>query len=98
MTTVQDELAPAYIRNKLIVLSLDQTNTVVRAFQAAVINIDYSACYPSGVVLPLILEIQGPSPDSYQRRLFSHVAPGSVVLSAREGGRHNVTIREVAHN
>jgi hypothetical protein len=97
-TNTQDEIAPAYIRNKLITLALDESSTVVRAFQPAVLNIDYSACAPGGVMLPLLVEIQGPSPESYQRRVFAHVAPGSVVLSAREGGRHLITVSEVAHN
>lgn len=93
-----DELAPAEIRAKRIKLELDRSVSVVRAFASLVVNVDYAGTLPDGVMLPLILEVQGPSPESYQRHEFVRVQPSSVVVRPREGGVHMVTLREAAHN
>lgn len=98
MTSTQDEIAPGYIRNALIGITLDVTSLVVRAFQPAQLNVDYSKCLPAGIMLPLIFDVQGPNPESYQRREFLNVAPQSLIFVPREGGRHQVCLREAGHN
>jgi hypothetical protein len=93
-----DEIAPPEIRAKRIALTLDPSVSVVRAFEPIVVNVDYAKTLPDDVMLPLILEVQGPSTESYQRREFIRVKPGSFVVRPREGGVHMVTLREAAHN
>jgi hypothetical protein len=98
MTSTQDEISPGYIRNKRVTISLDETSLIVRAYEPALILIDYSECDPDGIMLPLVFDVQGPSPESYQRREFLNVAPLSISFTPREGGRHQVRIAEVGHN
>lgn len=93
-----DEIAPRYIREKRIAVTVPSGAPAARAFQSFVLDVDYSRALPEGIALPLLLEIQGPSPQSYQRREFLRVAPQSIVFTPREGGMHLVTLREVAHN
>jgi hypothetical protein len=94
---VLDEIAPTYLREQRLDLGLVQESNT-RAFAPVVIEVQYTRTAPEGVMLPLVLEVQGPSPQSYQRRIFSHAAPASIAFTPREGGRHSVILREVAHN
>lgn len=93
-----DDLSPPYVRERRIVMTLGVGSSSPAANQSMVIDVDYSKTLPEGLILPLILEVQGPSQASYQRRVFSRAQPRSIVITPREGGRHNVTLREVAHN
>lgn len=99
---VLEELAPTYLREPRLDLSLtlldDRTRQTPRAFQPVLVEVGYTRAEPEGVMLPLVLEVQGPSPESYQRRVFAHAAPASLTFTPREGGRHSVILREVAHN
>lgn len=93
-----DEIAPGYIGEDRIDLSLDPSIATASAFVPVLVNVDYARCRPESVMLPLIFEAQGPSPESYVRRVFSRLPPSSLVFTPREGGPHLVTLREVAHN
>jgi len=93
-----EELTPRTMREDRIDLSLDASVTVQRAFSSLLVNVSYARCAPEGVILPLILEVQGPSAESYQRREFYRHAPQSLVFTPVEGGPHLVTLREAAHN
>lgn len=96
--SIAEEISPSYIREKRLDLTLDPSITVVRAFQSVLINVSYTRTLPGGVMLPLVLEIQGSSPESYQRREYTRTAPNSIIFTPREGGPHKVVLREVAHN
>lgn len=93
-----DELSPPYIREKRIDLSLGADSELPAAMRSVLLDVNYDRTFPEGVVLPLLLEIQGPSPASYQRRVFRRVAPQSILFTPREGGPHAVILREVCHN
>ncbi len=93
-----DEIAPAYIGEDRIDLSLDPSIVTPSAFVPVLVNVSYARCAPEGVLLPLVFEAQGPSPESFVRRVFRRAAPNSVLFTPREGGPHLVTVREVAHN
>lgn len=93
-----EEISPSYVREKRIDLTLDETTVKVRAFQQALLNVAYDRALPEGVMLPLVLEIQGSSPQSYQRREYTQVPPTAIIFTPREGGPHLVVLREVAHN
>jgi len=97
MATI-DDIAPSYVREKRIDLTLDAGQLTVRAFQPVLVNVGYDRCKPEGVMMPLVLEVQGPSPQSYQRREYTKALPVSFIFTPREGGPHLVTLREVAHN
>lgn len=97
MSELLESIAPSYVRERRLHLAL-APDTVPAANQSLVLSVDYNKALPEGVVLPLVLEVQGPSPASYQRREFVRTRPLSIVLTPREGGAHLVTLREVAHN
>lgn len=94
----QDEVSPSYLREDRIDLTLDASNADPAAFQSLLINVSYTRALPQGVMLPLILEVIGPSSTSYQRREFTRSAPNTLIITPREGGAHRVILREVAHN
>lgn len=95
---ILDELAPDYIRERRIDLSTDDQSPPPRAFAPVLVTVSYTRCKPEGVMLPLVLEVQGSSSASYQRREFTGTAPDSVSFTPIEGGDHLVVLREVAHN
>lgn len=96
--TTLDEISPRYVREKRLDLKLDASQLTVRAFQPVLVNVGYARAKPEGVMMPLVLEVQGPSPLSYQRREYTKALPVSFIFTPREGGPHLVTLREVAHN
>lgn len=93
-----EEISPATMGEDKILLSLDPTILKPRALAPVLINVDYSACDPDGVVLPLELIVQAPSPVNIQRRLFTRIAPTSLSFIPKEGGTHGVMLRELGHN
>lgn len=93
-----EEISPATIGEDLIALSLDPSNLAPRALQPVIIDVDYSACAPDGVILPLELIIQTPTAANNQRRLYVRNAPSAVSFIPKEGGIHGVVLREVGHN
>ncbi len=98
MTLPIDEIAPSYVKEKRFDLTLADDTGLPKANQSIVINVAYDRALPEGVVMPLILEVQGPSESSYQRREFLRTAPSSIVVIPREGGLFRVILREFAHN
>jgi hypothetical protein len=97
-TAVLDEISPSYIREPRIDVTLSPDTPKPQAFVPVLMLVSFERCKPEGVMLPLIFEVQGPSPSSYQRREFVHSPPDSLVFKPIEGGVHTVTLREVAHN
>jgi hypothetical protein len=93
-----EEISPATMGEDKIALSLDPTTLAPRALSPVLINVDYSACDPDGIILPLELIIQAPSAANVQRRRFTRVAPTSISFIPKEAGLHGVLLREVGHN
>jgi hypothetical protein len=93
-----DEISPETMGEDRILLSLDRTSLTPRAFQAVLINVDYSACAPEGVVLPLELLIQTPSISNIRRHIIRKIAPRTLSFIPKEGGLHGVLLRELGHN
>ncbi len=93
-----DELAPKYVRAKRIGLSLDPSVKLARANEPILLLVDYAKTLPDDVMLPLILEVQAPHASGYQKRTFGRHKPETIIFTPHEGGRHNVTLREAAHN
>ena len=93
-----DELAPRTVREKKLDISTDPNAEAPRANQAIRLTVSYARTAPDGVSLPLIMQVQGPSPASVRRRVFSRVRPAALIFTPREGGRHLVSLREAGHN
>jgi|WetSurMetagenome_2_1015567.scaffolds.fasta_scaffold527307_1 hypothetical protein len=91
-----DEICPSYYGEDRLSLSLVTTGKL-QAFSPVLVSVDYSSASPEGVSLPLEMIVQGPSPQSYIRRVFSS-APTSIAFTPKEGGSHLVMLREYAHN
>ncbi len=96
--SLEDDIAPEYVKARRLRLQLDPNTGTPRARQSIVIFVDYEDTLPEGIVLPLILEVQGPSTASYQRKEFLRTNPASLVVTPKEGGDHTVILREAAHN
>src|SRR5262245_47749433 len=94
-----DELSPRNIRSKKLDITVDPNDEAAHAFRAVTVQVSYARTLPESVMLPLIFEVQGPSAQSYQRREFTRgKPPTSIIWIPREGGRHDVILREAAHN
>lgn len=93
-----EELAPETIGEDLITLTLNQLTLAPRAFSPVIVDVDYARTLPDGVVLPLELVIQAPSPSGYIRRIIRRLAPADITFTPREGGTHLVMLRELWHN
>lgn len=98
MANTQDELCPDYVGEKRIVLNLDDALATVRARDTVFVNVDYSACDPEGVALPLVMTITTERGSSFERRVFRRVAPSQIGFVPREGGTFTVRLGEFAHN
>jgi hypothetical protein len=93
-----DELSPETIGEDKITLALDPATPNPRAFAPVLVSVDYGACAPDGVVLPMELLIQSPSAGNVIRKVFRRTAPLSLAFTPREGGLHGVLLRELGHN
>mgnify|MGYP001560409073 CR=1 FL=1 len=63
------------------------------------IDVDYSACDPAGVVLPLEATVtQESGATTFQRQAFDNLAPAQLAFVPREGGQMLVRLAEKHHN
>lgn len=97
MSQSLEEICPSYVGEDRLVLSL-LTEGTIRAFSQARIGVSYAATAPEGTMLPLEMIIQGPSQQSYVRRVYSRTRPTTLLVTPREGGPHLVLLREFGHN
>ena len=96
---VVDEVSPVTYGEDRIVLTLSEQTPEPQAFNAVVVDVDYSAGLPEGVTLPLELTIVGPSgSETYQRRVFRRLLPDTLAFIPREGGEHLIRLAEQFHN
>jgi hypothetical protein len=96
---VVDEVSPVTYGQDRILLTLNQETPLVRAFGACLINVDYAATLPAGVVLPLVFTVTSSAgAATYQRKVFRRLAPSVLSFIPREGGPHLVRLAEAHHN
>lgn len=96
---LHDEICPGYVGTELITLTLAEPEVVPQAFQFVLVNVDYSAADEvGGIVLPLELMVTAPALTNFDRTYFDLLQPSQIAFQPVEGGRHLVTLREVAHN
>lgn len=100
MSDAEEALSPYYIGEKRIGLSVsaEYAATDLQAHSSVTIDVDASECDPDGLVLPLVLTVCGPSPQSYTRKVYDRTVPSKVIFRPIEGGSHLVTLSEYAHN
>lgn len=97
MTAIVELIEPSYVGEDRIRLTLDDTSETVKAFDSVLINVDYAATLPEGVVPPLVMTVAAPTQGNFQERIFRRV-PKTLTFRPREGGEHLVTLRECWHN
>ena len=107
MTQLIDELSPAFVGAKLLVLTRANPDEVLRAFTAILVDVDYSATDANGgIMMPLEFIVDGPSPTSLKRDIFGlerggisrRVPPSQISFIPQEGGHFHMMIREIGHN
>jgi hypothetical protein len=95
---VVDEVSPAEYGEDRIALSLGPLQTP-RQFEPVTIAVDFSACDPEGVVLPLEMTVTSQSgAATFQRQVFERISPSELAFIPREGGPHLVRLFERFHN
>lgn len=92
------ELAPSYIQEQRITLRLSTATPKPRAFQLVVVEVDYSAALPEGVVLPLLFAVTGPTHSNRTESVLRRVAPLSLTFRPIEAGSHLIWLGELHHN
>jgi hypothetical protein len=107
VTSLLDEISPEFIRSEVFTLTLSEPLVAAKAFTAVLIDVNYDGADEfGGVMNPLELTIDSPSPDLFVRDIFGDVAggisqrepPSQVAFTPKEGGRFRITLREVGHN
>jgi hypothetical protein len=98
-----DTISPVGMGGDKIVLSLSTQTDPPYAFQTAIVDVDYSAADPDGIVPPLELIIQptfgpGGSTGGYIRTLYSDTRPLSVTWKPQGAGQYLIVLRELFHN
>jgi hypothetical protein len=97
MSQELDEICPPYYAEDRIDLSLSSTARI-RARDRVAISVSYTRTATEGLVLPLEMIVQGPSEQSYLRRIYRRIRPQMLLLTPKEGGPHLVVLREYGHN
>lgn len=97
MSAALDELCPPYLKDQRFSLQLAPDQATPTAGRALRILCSYTNSLPQGPVCPLIFEAKGPSSLGYERRVYT-TPPTWIVWRPREGGLHQLTLREDAHN
>lgn len=98
MPNTQDELCPDYVGDSRIVLNLADPTETLRARTPIRISVNYDACDPEGVRLPLVLTVTTERNTTFSRQVFRRMAPTTVTIVPIEGGTHTVRLAEFAHN
>jgi hypothetical protein len=94
-----DELSPREYGEDRIVLRLSESTSEPRALSPVIVEVDFSACDPEGVVLPLELVVTGPSGKVTERRqVFRRRVPTELTFTPIEGGSTLVRLAEMFHN
>lgn len=96
--SVADEWSPEVYGQDLILLTLAPSQTP-RQFEIVLVDVDYSACLPAGIVLPLQLTVSSESGAAvFQRKILHRFAPSQLSFVPREGGAHLIRLSEAHHN
>lgn len=101
MSEIIDTISPAYIGSDKFVLTVDESSLPLQSYRLISINIDYSAAYPNGVVLPIKIFVQPAFGDGtgYIEKTFTRFAPSRFSFYAEAGaGDYLILVKEFGHN
>jgi hypothetical protein len=93
-----NKIAPSFIGEQRLTLALRDLNVKPRVGLVLVLVVDYGACEPEGVVLPLVYTVTQPDGTKLVERLFELVPPTVVDFVPEVSGQHMVRIGEAFHN
>jgi hypothetical protein len=97
-----DILSPRTIGAENISIQLDPSSEPLLTYKPVTLMIDYSACLPAGISLPLELIVQPAKTNSlnsgFISALFRRSAPSSYTFIPQTAGQHLIRLREIAHN
>jgi hypothetical protein len=98
MTTV-DEISPSTIGEDKITLTVDD-DSATETFKPLIVNIDYSATEPEGVMVPLEMIVQPGfgTGTGFKREIFRNRPPRSFTFVPTEAGVYLLRLKELYHN
>lgn len=99
MTLLIDELSPRGLGADMITITVANAAPILTS-DIIQLQFDYSETTPSGVVLPLLLQVQptfGKGAE-YMEKYFRSFRPTSYAFQLASAGRYLVVIRETGHN
>ncbi len=94
----QELLEDDALGQPLITLLLSQDTPLPIESASCVVNCDYSKALPTGVVLPVLVQVFRPDGTKLLERTLSRVLPDSIDFAPDVGGQHLVRIAELGHN
>lgn len=97
MSSLVEQISPAYIGAARIDLSLESPLEQARARRQIAITVGTDRCAPQGATPPFRMSVQGPSESSYYERYYTTI-PSRIAFTPSEGGIHSVTLAELYHN
>lgn len=100
MTEVIDIISPLTIGEDKIVITIDPVSIPLLAGNVVTLNFDYSKTVPSGVVLPMVLQVQPGfgRGAGYFEHVFRKTRPGSFAFALPFAGQWLAVLRECGHN
>lgn len=91
-------VAAEYVGEERFRLLLSRDNLNPRAFAILTVEVDYSACEPEGVVLPLEMTVTGANQSFFQRTLITRSLPSTLFIRPTQGGEYLIRLAELGHN
>lgn len=97
---ILDRISPTYIGEDKITLAVDQTSLPLSTATAITITFDYTQTGTTGVVLPLVLQVQPMFGDGtgYIRKVFNRTVPNRYTFRLTSAGQWLVVLKEYSHN
>jgi len=98
MSSFADTIAPAYLGEQRISLSLSEETGAPTEGAPVIVELDYAKAEPEGVTLPIVCTVFAPSGRALLSRVFTRMLPASLEWSPDEAGPHLVRVGEMFHN
>jgi len=98
MPSFADTIAPPYLGEQRITLSVSEDTGTPTEGAPVLIDIDYARAEPEGIVLPVSCVVIAPSGRTLFSRVFTRMLPASLEWSPDEAGPHLVRVGELFHN
>ncbi len=95
-----DIISPRFIGSDMIGITVDAASEPLLAGRPITLDFNYARTAPSGVVLPLLFQVQPAfgRGDEYSEHTFSRNRPSSFAFIVSTAGQYLVVLRECGHN